>query len=311
MGNTSDRVPADNLDLLLIGPAARDLLPDGGWRIGGTVLYGALAAARFGLRVGVVTSAPSDVAEALRAALPDVLVVARDSATASTFENVYDATGARKQFLRARCDPLRAEDIPPHWRTSQHIWLAPLARDVDSSVLAVFASRARIAATPQGWLRQWDARGLVTPGVWAEPSTALARFEALILSEEDVRGPAHSASDSPARVDGPFEKRELERARLLHDVSGPMVIVTQGERGATLFTPATAEHFPAFPVATTDPTGAGDVFAGALLSAWWTGSGIRDAIRVANAAASFLVERGGVGGVPTHAEALARAHDVT
>ena len=44
-------------DFLAIGHVTRDLLPDGSWRLGGTVAFAALTAARLGLRPAIVTSA--------------------------------------------------------------------------------------------------------------------------------------------------------------------------------------------------------------------------------------------------------------
>jgi sugar/nucleoside kinase (ribokinase family) len=90
---------------------------------------------------------------------------------------------------------------------------------------------------------------------------------------------------------------------------GATVVVTQGERGATLLTRAGEESFPAFPVEhPLDPTGAGDAFAAAFLRAWWWGDDQRSAMRFANAVASFVVERQGAGAMPTYAEAMARLH---
>jgi sugar/nucleoside kinase (ribokinase family) len=304
MAPAAEDATAGELDLLLIGPATRDLLPGGGWRLGGTVLYGALAAARFGLRVGVLTYAPSDVADALRAALPNIRIVARSSQQAATFENVYDATGARCQYLRQRGEPLQAEDVPSGWLGCERIWLAPLACDVDPGVVAAFPAKARVAATPQGWLRQWDVRGRVSPGLWSVAASTLGRIEALILSEEDLQGPGSSHIHVPDRPAG-WLARDPQLTTWRE--SGPLVVVTQGDRGATLQTRSTEEQFPAFPVAATDPTGAGDVFAGALLSTLWTGRDVREAMRLANAAASLLVERGGTAGIPTLDEARARA----
>ncbi|HEV2236263.1 MAG TPA: hypothetical protein VGR57_06330, partial [Ktedonobacterales bacterium] len=63
-------------DYLAIGHATRDLRADGGWRVGGTVVFAAAAAARLGLRAAIVTAAPPDVLEAVRRAAPDVAVAA-------------------------------------------------------------------------------------------------------------------------------------------------------------------------------------------------------------------------------------------
>jgi 1D-myo-inositol 3-kinase len=300
-------VCAGQVDLVIVGPATRDLLPGGGWRLGGTVLYGAATASRLGLRVGVVTCGPADVVEALRAAVPAALVAARLSPHATTFENVYEASGARTQYLRARSgDPLGADDVPEAWRRSGHVLVAPLARDVDPAVIAAFPVETRIAATPQGWLRQWDEAGRVSPARWTEAAAVLPRIEALILSDEDLFG--SEAARGTLAPGGAASAGWLERDSqlLAWRAAGALVAVTRGERGAMLYTRTSQESFPAFPVLAVNPTGAGDVFAAALLRAWWWGSDIRSAMRFANATASFVVERAGIDGLPAYAEVSAR-----
>ena len=65
-------MPPMRPDFLAIGHITRDLLPDGSWRLGGTVTYAALTAVRLGLRAAIVTSAPPDVLAALDTVLPDI-----------------------------------------------------------------------------------------------------------------------------------------------------------------------------------------------------------------------------------------------
>jgi len=56
----------------------------------------------------------------------------------------------------------------------------------------------------------------------------------------------------------------LAGGRKLVSMGPRMVTVTDGERGATMFTSTDTLHQPAFPVQVVDTTGAGDVFSGAL-----------------------------------------------
>jgi 1D-myo-inositol 3-kinase len=302
---------ASELDMLIIGPATRDLLPEGGWRLGGTALYAALAASRLGLRAGVVTRGPAEVVEALRAAVPGALISAQVSGEATTFENVYDADGSRRQYLRGRSDMLTAVDVPAAWQRTNHVLLAPLAWDVEPTIVEVFPRQARIAATPQGWLRRWDETGCVVSDTWADAAAVLPRIEALIVSEEDLA----SGDIVRARVAlAPDERTDwLERDPQLTAwrAAGTLVVVTQGGRGATLFTASGYERFAAFAVPAVDPTGAGDVFAVALLRAWWWGEELGAAMRFANAAAAYVVERPGTAGIPTRGEVMTRLRGAT
>src|SRR5262245_10222456 len=87
-------------DYVVVGHCALDLQPDGSYLPGGTVLYGALTAARLGLRAAILTAGDPD---ALRQALMPfaemfaIHILPRVGTT--IFENVPTPQG-RKQTLR-------------------------------------------------------------------------------------------------------------------------------------------------------------------------------------------------------------------
>lgn len=291
-------------DLLVIGAATRDLVAGGGWRLGGTVVFAALTAVRLGLRAAIVTSGPPDVLAALAAAAPEVAVAAVPASEATTFENVYDASGHRQQYLRGQAAPLTLAAVPTAWRAARWVLLAPLAHEVDPDLAAALrqdnapddaqGERTRVAATPQGWLRRWDTAGLVRVGAWDDAARVLPALAALILSWEDLCPP-----DAPRAGDGAHAAEEQLRA---WSAVVPQVVVTRGAEGADLLTYAGRERFPAYPARQVDPTGAGDVFAAAFLCRLLQDSDPRRAMDYANCAASFAVEREGTAGIPTRAQ---------
>ena len=75
----------------------------------------------------------------------------------------------------------------------------------------------------------------------------------------------------------------------------PIVVVTRGSQGATLYDASGSYRVPASPARESDPTGAGDVFAGALTAGLWHGSSPMDAAREAAYAAARAVEGPGLG----------------
>ena len=279
-------------EFVVIGPAARDLLPAGGWRLGGTVAFAALTAARLGLRAGIVTAAPPDVLEALAAAVPGVELATVPCATATTFENLYDAAGHRRQFLRGQAPVLDLDAVPEAWRAAPLVLLAPLAQDVASGLAAGFPG-ACVAATPQGWLRAWDETGRVRASAWADAGRVLPHLTALILSWEDLV-PSVEATNPVAA-----QRAEHQLATWAEAV--PQLVVTRGADGAELRTQGGLERFPAYSVRQVDPTGAGDVFAAAYLCHLHVTGDPRRAMEYANCAASFAVEREGTAGIPTPA----------
>lgn len=291
-------------DILLIGPAARDLMPGGGWRLGGTVTYAALTALRLGLHPAVVTSGPEDVLAALRETLPGVPVTALACDEATTFENVY-VRGGRRQYLRGRATRLGIAAVPEAWQAAPVVLLAPLARDVDPSLASAFPN-ATVAATPQGWLRRWDDTGFVTPSPLEGADDVLPYLTALILSREDLI----PLPGTPAHLLAPGIPRDFAAAdRLLTDWAEtvPLVVVTQGREGAILLRQGSLpEAFAGYPAREMDPTGAGDVFAAAFLCHLFASDDPRGAADFANRVAALAIEHVGVEGIPTRDEVVAR-----
>ena len=289
-------------EFLAIGHATRDLLPGGGWRLGGTVVFASLTAARLGLRAGIVTAGPPDVLRALWKLAPEIAVAALPSADATTFKNVYEASGRRRQYLHGRAAPLTVDAVPEAWRACPLVLLAPLAQEVASDLAGAFP-HALVAATPQGWLRRWDATGLVRPDDWHNAAQVVPHLTALVLSQEDVAPPVDLALGAapPPRNDDTIDEWIARWAR-----SVPHVVITKGAAGADLMLGERREHFAAYPAREVDPTGAGDVFAAAFLVQLAATGDPRDAADFANCAASFAVEGDGVGGIPLLAQVRAR-----
>ena len=273
-------------DFLTIGHVTRDLLPDGSWRLGGTVTFAALTAARLGLRAAIVTSASADVLAALDATLPDIPLSVIPTDKATTFENIYSAAG-RQQVLRGRAATLTITAIPPAWRDAAIVLLAPVAQEVDASLVTTFP-RSLIAATPQGWLRQWDAAGKVTPAPLANAEAVLPHLRALILSRDDVLPPAEA-------VLGQWSQ------------TTPLIVETCGAEGANLWRSGVRSRvFAGYPANEVDPTGAGDVFAAAFLCELHATGDAAQAIDFANRVAAHSVEAPGGGGIPTREMLAAR-----
>jgi sugar/nucleoside kinase (ribokinase family) len=133
-------------------------------------------------------------------------------------------------------------------------------------------------------MRQWDDHGRVTTQTDGSAlRQVLAASTATVLSLEDVGG----------------EWAAVERwARL-----APVVVVTRGKEGATVFVRGQGARDYAAPAQTeTDPTGAGDIFAAAFFIHHYETGDAWAAARVANQIASVSVTREGLAGVPTTEE---------
>jgi sugar/nucleoside kinase (ribokinase family) len=275
------------IDYLLIGHVCQDVVPSGvespftpSYLFGGTATYAARTAKAMGLRVAVVTSASAEFA--LGAALPGIETMRLPSAETTTFENLY-LDGHRIQTLHAVAENIGITAVPLEWRRPSVVHLAPIAREVDIQLISTFPG-AFIGVTPQGWMRQWDETGQVSPRPWSEAHAILSRVDAMVISEEDV--------------DGDWE--------LVRDWANfaQVMVVTQGARGATMFVRGQVHHVPAPALRETDPTGAGDIFAAVFFARLQQTHDPHEAARVATWLAAQSVTRRGLDGVPTRDEVM-------
>ncbi len=275
-------------DLVVVGHLARDLAPDGSYQLGGTVTYAALLAARMGLRVGVLTSAPQPDVDALAALDSHIDIVAVPTLTATIFENHYSA-GQRVQYLRASATPLTSAALPPAWSATPLALLGPIADEIAPNLATGWTSVTQVGATPQGWLRRWDATGRVWPRAWDDAAAVLPNLTALILSVEDL-AIAAGAADGEAIV------REWA-------MTVPYVVLTAGPQPARLWVHGIeAPPVPTIPVAEVDPTGAGDCFATTFcLALRRTGDPLL-ATRLAHRVAAWVVRAPGIAGIPSTAQ---------
>ena len=267
------------IDVLLIGHMTVDLVAEGRM-LGGTVTYAAPTYAAFGRRVGILTSAAVDepLLERLRAHGD---VVALPSEHSLTYENLYSESG-RQQFVRATACPITLDDVPDAWKAAPCVHLGPLAAEINPLEMARGFPNATIMLTLQGMLRRWGADGLVKFRRWFDED-ALRLIDIVVYSEEDVHQ---------------FPQLTEKIRRI-----GKHVVVTNGRKGGTYYRAGETMLFDSIPVEPRDLTGAGDVFAAALLGSLpAVGGDVAMAVRLAGKLAAYSVTRAGRDSAPTKAE---------
>ena len=157
------------LDYLALGHVTLDQQADGGYLPGGTVLFSSVQAARLGLRAGIVTTGrPTALDGPLAPFRSEVAIELHPAATTTIFVNV-GVGAARRQTLPEWAGPL---DLTGTLPAARIVHLGPVARELDPRSLPTFAPGVFVGATPQGWLRRWDAEGHVTEGELILPPDA-------------------------------------------------------------------------------------------------------------------------------------------
>jgi hypothetical protein len=266
-------------EYLLIGHVAHDETPQGP-KLGGTVSYAGAAADALNAQIAIVTSAQKS--EVVLGALPPRIQVHLIEAPESTvFVNTYIGN-VRCQLLRRRAAALSLKDITNGWRNTPIVHLAPLDDEVDPQLAQAFPG-SLLAATPQGWMRGWDAQGVVRPKPWIDAEAILPFLNVTVFSEEDI---------------------QLDEALEAHYASlAPLLVVTRAAKGCTVYQRGEMPiDIPAPIVEVVDATGAGDVFTGIFLVTLYRTANIPYAAEVATQLASISVTRVGLEGTPTPAE---------
>ena len=289
--------------IVLLGNLLVDdvVLADGTTRMGqpgGAPLYGALGAALWGARPGLVSVAgddyPAAVLEALQQRGVDLSGVHHLGRPGVRTWLLYEGP-VRRLIHRLGCpthedvSPRQAL-IPAEWSAARAFHLSPMPFDVHRAMLAALRARASAFVSV-------DPHRPVTEETLDEWREALADADAFFPGEDELL------------LDGAHVDPRLALPRL---VSGRLrfVVFKRGATGGILFD-ARDERFytwDARTAAVVDQTGAGDAFSAGLILAHLAGLPIETCLQRAVVTASFAVAGWGPEALlaATHTEAEAR-----
>ncbi len=265
------------VDYLLIGHITQDLDKDGGRHLGGTVSFAGGTARALGCKTGIVTSVGP---EADLSPLDGIEIVCLEAPISTTFENRYSDDG-RTQYLHHCAKRIKASDIPVEWIDTPIVHLGPLLDEIELQLLDQVTD-SFVGLTPQGWLRKWDATGLVSRAEWKAAAEVLPLADATVISIEDIENDWKLAREWAARTH--------------------ILVVTQADKGATFFVDGKSHQLSAPHVEVVDPTGAGDIFAAALFARYRDLGDVLAAGRFAIKLATASVTRRGMDSWPLHSE---------
>ena len=251
--------------------------------LGGAVAYVSLAARRLNASVSVVSKIGRDFPEAylllLRKKGIDLSNLFREERSATTrFELRYDQSLSHRSLRSAsRMSPIAFEEIT-HLPTASAIHFGPVAGEITSALVEKLKGCCRfVSLDPQGLVRRFDKDGNASIGPLSDKR---------MLEYVDI---FKSSFNEIQTITG---FGDLDQAiRAIHDHGVSIIIVTLGEKGATVSVEGTIHKVPAFkPAKLVDPTGAGDVFIGSFLTEYVHGRDDLWCACVGAAAASLAVE---------------------
>jgi len=265
-----------SVDYLIIGHVSKDFTADGPI-LGGTATYSSLTAQALGKRAAIVTSVGPDLD---LTPLTEVSVHIVPSQDSTIFANEYLPEG-RLQSIRTTAAQLTSADIPDKWRDVPIVHIAPIANEIDYSIVDIFP-QALICMTPQGWLRRRGHSGKIWLENWDIIQDQISRASVVVFSNEDLQG----NEDAIDQI-----SRDCE-----------ILAITDGSRGVRIFWADEWRQIPAPAAEEIDPTGAGDIFAAAFFIFLNDGHSPWAAARLANHLAAFSVSRSGIAGIPRSTE---------
>jgi sugar/nucleoside kinase (ribokinase family) len=166
--------------------------------------------------------------------------------------------------------------LPESYKNSEYVMLGNLTPSVQSKVLDQLTEKPKLVV-------------LDTMNFWMDIAlddlkAVLKRIDVLTINDEEAR-----------QLSG--ERSLLKAAEIIHAMGPKYLIIKKGEHGAMLFGDGQVFYAPALLLPqVTDPTGAGDTFAGGFMgyivkSGDISFNGMKKAIIHGSAMASFCVER--------------------
>lgn len=250
-------------DYVAVGHVTADIMADGSRRAGGTALYGALQAARLGLRALILTRGlPEEVEQLLRPYSAE-LELRVQPAPHTTALLTSGADGQRRQRVLAWAGPMRQERLPE----AAVVHLAPVAAELSGPVRA---GSCFLGLTPQGLARAWPGpeREIVTVAPSPKQQAIARECDAMVLSVHE-RGACEGMIEATLRAGG-------------------VVAVTAAHEPTEIMAGELLERVPVEEVEQpADDLGAGDVYASAFFIELAGGADPLAAARTAAAAAAL------------------------
>lgn len=185
--------------------------------------------------------------------------------------NTRDTLDTQLNVL-ATFDPV----LPESYRKPDFLMLGNLTPQVQSRVLAQLKHRPKLIAM--------DTMNFWMNSAMPDLLKVMKKVDVLTINDEEAR-----------QLSG--EHSLVKAAKVIHKMGPRFLVIKKGEHGALLFHRGEVFFAPALPLAeVTDPTGAGDTFAGGFMG-WLAKTGdvsmanMRRAIIYGSAMASFCVEK--------------------
>ncbi len=290
-------------DLIVVGHLTYDLIVNPGKErskaLGGVVTYTAIAAARLGAKVGIVTKVGADFREkdldCFKKANVDLKGLRVAGADTTVFENVYDEHGQRTQRLLRCAEKIEVTDVPQEYFSSRCFHFGPVFHEVSYDVIKFVHNKGILTSLDvQGYCRRRRDNLSIDLCAWEKAREVLPYVDVLKCDEAEAEMITNESDVDKA-------------ALILNDLGSKIVLITQGGKGSILCHDGEIKSIPTVSAERiVDFTGAGDTYiAGFIVEYLQTGKPEWSAL-FASAVASFTIEGLGTSTIPTKERVLMR-----
>jgi sugar/nucleoside kinase (ribokinase family) len=273
-------------DLVAIGNPVYDIIETPFVKSFGRVLSGcsfnaAFTAKRLGMKeVALIGRIGEDFQEQFLNTLRRVglyFIKVGNAKETTGFRLKYFSYGDRELEVLGFSGEISMEGVPQEAFNARAVVVGPVLGEVGVEAPSAFRKRGSVVfLDPQGYLRR--VRGRVIE-YCNNPEAFEACRESYLVKPNELEARLLSGLDEP-----------LKAATSIYQRTGAVTALTLAERGSVIVDGRRAIIVPAYPTHLVDPTGAGDVYLGALVYYVCNGLDLEDAASYASAIASLKVE---------------------
>lgn len=254
--------------------------------LGSPPAYSLVAAARLGIRSGIVTRIGGDFPKELLNAFAESGVDTGGihvSARSTCSELIYDGHGNKEIRLTSVAEPITAQDVPEQYKGCDVVYVCTMSDDVPLDQLGVIAEygvNSAIDLGGYGGVHMSNDRRSEINRVSDFARQAASWFDFVKASDEDCQ--AIFGKESPESY-----------VHTLLSGKTKAVLITRGEQGVTLGIPDGIYTVPALKGNPMDVTGGGDTFMAGFLSEYIRSGDILRSVVFGSATALCVIERTG------------------
>ena len=279
-------------DLVGIGNPVYDIIVTPWTKTNGRVLSGCstnacLAAKRLGMeRVGLVGCIGPDFARRFADDMKNFHLDSRmevGGTETGGFHLIYDEKGNRTLDVLGVAGKITPENFPKEFLDAEYLLIGPILGEVNLELLQFIRSStsASIFLDPQGLIRVIGKDRRIDHQCNKDEFHKISRLVDFVKPNE------HESET----ITG--ERDPVLALRKLGDMAKGVPMVTLAEKGSLVMNGDRLYRIPPYPTHATDPTGAGDVYAGSFITEYKKSSSLPEAALFASAAASIMVEQTG------------------